>query len=117
MAERRRVTEEDVRVTEALIADSFDRLKSSIAHAPGDALRPALDVVREHPFAATATAVGAGALAYKLLRMAAPRSRSGAKGRSLKSSMASQLLALATPYVASYLEQQLGRALAGRKES
>ena len=117
MAERKRVTEEDVRVTEALIADSFARLKRSVAEAPEDALRPALDIVREHPFAAAATAAGAGALAYQLLRLVAPRPRSGAKGRSLKSGLTSQLLALAMPDVASYLEQQLGRALAGRKES
>ena len=40
MGTHRRVTEEDLHVTEALIADSFGRLKRSIAEAPHEAIRP-----------------------------------------------------------------------------
>ena len=51
MEGHRRVTEEDLHVTEALIADSFGRLKRSIAEAPHEAIRPAANMIREHPFA------------------------------------------------------------------
>jgi hypothetical protein len=69
MGMHRRVTEEDLHVTEALIADSFGRLKRSIAEAPHEAIRPATDMIREHPFATTTAAAGAGVIMFQLAKI------------------------------------------------
>ena len=117
MGTHRRVTEEDLHITEALIADSFGRLKRSIAEAPHDAVRPAADLIREHPFASTAAAAGAGVLMFELAKAFAPRPsrKKERKGGAFGAGLLGQLTSLAAPYVASMLQQQLGRALAGER--
>ena len=45
MKNRRRVTEEDLRITEALIAQSYSRLKQSVIQTPSRAANP---LVRQH---------------------------------------------------------------------
>jgi hypothetical protein len=118
MGAPRRVTEEDIHVTEALIADSFLRLKRSIAEAPHAAVRPAANLVREHPFAATAAAAGAGVVAFQLAKMMfpsrAPRKVSR-RGRGVGIDVLGPLLSLATPYITSMLQQQLGKLLSGER--
>jgi hypothetical protein len=113
----RRVTEEDVHVTEALIADSFSRLKRSLAEAPHEAVRPATSLIREHPLAAAAAAAGTGVIAFQLIRMFAPgpSHREHDKKGGMATGLMGQLLSLAAPYIASMLQQQLGRALAGER--
>lgn len=117
MEGRRRVTEEDLHVTEALIADSFGRLKKSIAEAPHEAVRPAANLIREHPFVAAAAAAGAGMVAFQVFRMVAPGpAPKGQEKRGDKSSgLIAQLLPMAAPYIASMLQQQLGKALSGER--
>lgn len=125
MEKRKKVTEEDIHITEALIADSFSRIKKSVIQAPHDLVRPATNIVKEHPFATTATAAGAGIVAYQLIRLFMPRVvvkevqvqpqaevKGVARGRS---DMTSQLLSLATPYIASYLQQYVGKIIAGER--
>jgi len=111
------VTEEDLHVTEALIADSFGRLKKSITDAPHEAVRPASNLIREHPFITTAAAAGIGVVAFQAFRMMAPRK--AAKGQEkrggLSSGLVGQLLTLAAPYIASTLQQQLSHALSGER--
>ncbi|HUL62406.1 MAG TPA: hypothetical protein VLT35_05030 [Methanocella sp.] len=122
MANHRHVTEEDLHVTEALIADSVARLKRSVREAPHEAIRPAADVIREHPFAATAAAAGAGVLMFQVARMLAPATRrrkepkAGGKGRGIGGEIMGQLMALAAPYLVSMLQQQLGKAISGSGE-
>jgi hypothetical protein len=118
MEGHRRVTEEDIHVTEALIADSFGRLKKSIAEAPHEAVRPAANIIREHPFIAAATAAGVGMVAFQMFRMVAPgpapKGQEKKRGGLLPDLMG-QLLPMAAPYMASMLQQQVGKALSGQR--
>lgn len=125
MEKRRRVTEEDLHVTEALIAESFGKIKQSVLSAPRNAVQPATSLIREHPFATAATAAGAGLVAYELIRLVTPRvvmkeisvqpqvevKEAGRR----REDMTSQLLALATPYLVGYLQQYVGRMVSGER--
>ena len=118
MGAHRRVTEEDLHVTEALIADSFARLKRSVAEAPHAAIRPAADMIKEHPFATTAAAAGAGVIAFQLARMmfgGGGHHKEARRGRGIGMDALGPLLSLAAPYVTSMLQQQLGKALSGER--
>jgi hypothetical protein len=118
MGTPRRVTEEDLHVTEALIADSFARLKRSIAEAPHEAIRPATNVIREHPFATTAVAAGAGVILFQMAKMMfasrAPH-KEAHRGKGIGMDVMGPLLSLAAPYITSMLQQQLGKALSGER--
>jgi hypothetical protein len=118
MGAHRRVTEEDLHVTEALIADSFARLKRSVAAAPHEAIRPAADIIREHPLAATAAAAGAGVIAFQLVKaMLGSRAhhKEAPRGRGIGIDVLGPLMSLAAPYITSVLQQQLGKALSGER--
>ena len=69
MVNHRRVTEEDLLVTEALIARSYGKLKQSFVQAPSRALNAAGKTAGEHPYATAAMAVVAGAALYGIFRM------------------------------------------------
>jgi hypothetical protein len=116
MGAHRRVTEEDLHVTEALISDSFARLKTSIAEVPHEAIRPASNLIREHPFAATAAAAGAGVVAFQLVKVmfaAGGHHKEAHRGRGIGTGIMAQLIPLVAPYITSALQQQLGKALSG----
>jgi hypothetical protein len=116
MGAHRRVTEEDLHVTEALISDSFGRLKRSIAEAPHEAIRPASNLIREHPFAATAAAAGGGLIAFQLVKVmlgAGGHRKEARRGGGLGAGIMAQIIPLVTPYITSALQQQLGKALSG----
>jgi hypothetical protein len=118
MGAHRRVTEEDLHVTEAMIADSFARLKRSVAEAPHEAIRPAANVIREHPLAATATAAGAGVIAFQLIKVilgSRAHHKEARRGRGGGIDALGPLMSLAAPYVTSILQQQLGKALSGER--
>jgi hypothetical protein len=115
MASRRRVTEEDAHVTEALIAESFGRLKKSITDAPHEAVRPATNIIRQHPFITTAAAAGIGIAAFEVFRIMAPRvAPKGTEKRGGASpGFLAQIWPLVAPYITTALQQQLGNALSG----
>jgi hypothetical protein len=118
MGAHRRVTEEDLHVTEALIADSFARLKRSVAEAPHEAIRPAANIIREHPLAATAAAAGAGVIAFQLAKVmmgSRAHHKEAHKGKGIGIDILGPLMSLAAPYVTSVLQQQLGKALSGER--
>jgi hypothetical protein len=120
MENRRRITEEDLLVTEKLIAESYGRLKKSIVKAPARVLVPVSQAISEHPLEAAATAVGGGIAAYGIARMVAPRNgaeegkkRHGKKKRGRRRhdplmEILSALLPLAIPYITGYLEKYMG---------
>ena len=120
MENRRRVTEEDLLITEALISQSYGQLKQSVVMVPTRACRSLGQTVRKHPFATAAAAVIAGAGMYGIFKMMSSRS-SGleAPGRSHVSpqndmkrpNMMHELLLLmiplAAPYIMDYIRKYL----------
>ncbi|MDD1666698.1 MAG: hypothetical protein LUQ23_04100 [Methanomicrobiales archaeon] len=123
MEKRRRVTEEDLLVTEALIAESYGRLKRSVARAPYRALRSAGGAVLEHPLAAAATATVGGILAYQVLRMVMPRGAGRGRSPSAEAKGAGshdparEVLSMVLPVVAPYIVGYIREALGGTPES
>jgi hypothetical protein len=113
---RRQVTEEDILMTEAMIARSYGRLKQSVVQAPSQALGSLGKTVKNHPFAAAATAVGAGITLYGLFRV---MTRQGAGSREqgsrpdMKMKILWMILPMVTPYIAGYLEKYVGRIFSG----
>ena len=120
MENRRRITEKDLLVTEALIAESFGRLKKSMVEVPARALVPISQIISEHPLEAAATAVGGGIAAYGIARMVTPyncaeegKKRHGKKKRARRCrdpvmDILLALLPLAIPYITGYLEKYMG---------
>jgi hypothetical protein len=124
---RRRITGEDLLVTEALVAESYGRLKRSVARAPSRALRSAGKAVLRHPFMAAAAGALAGILAFGLFGLMRPRGggrdprggpddagKKAAESRpDLGMEILSAVLPLAAPYVADLIRSSLDRVLAG----
>ncbi|OPY25809.1 MAG: hypothetical protein A4E28_02948 [Methanocella sp. PtaU1.Bin125] len=102
-------------MTEALIAESFGRLKKSVTDAPHQAIRPASSLIQDHPFISVAAAAGIGIAAFQVFRMMAPRK--AAKGEEKRggggASILGQVWPMVAPYVTSMLQQQLSHALTG----
>jgi len=120
MENRRRVTEEDLLITEALISQSYGQLKQSVVMVPTRACRSVGQTVRQHPFATAAAAVIAGAGMYGIFKMMSSRSTGlEAPGRSRVSqqndmkrpNMMHELLLLmiplAAPYIMDYIRKYL----------
>lgn len=115
----KRVTEEDLKATEAMLARSFSNMKSSVTRIPSDMVKPVTSTVKEHPFASLAAAAGIGLIAYELIRLMTPRVvtrevKVGPQGEvkeRARSSLTSQIMAFAAPYVISYLQQEITRFL------
>ena len=129
MESRRRITEEDLLVTEAFIADSYGRLKQSVIQAPSRAYRSVGQTVREHPFAAAATAVVAGVVVYGMIKLITSRaSVQEAQGISrvtmqkdtsrpdLMHEMLLMMIPLVAPYITGYLQKYIGRILSGERD-
>jgi hypothetical protein len=129
MENHRRVTEDDLLITEALIAESVGRLKQSVAQAPSRALGSLSGTIRKHPFAAAATAVVAGAVVFGIIRLitsrasvkeSQERSRNTVQrtaGRSdLMQEMMSMVFPLVAPYLMGYFQKYIGRILSGERE-
>ncbi len=124
MENHRRITEEDLLVTEALIAKSYGRLKKNVLEAPARALGPISKTISEHPFEAAATAVGGGIAAYGIARMISSQSAYGNKKRHGKKKKAkrchdpmteilSAIIPLALPYITGYIEKYMGTSREG----
>jgi hypothetical protein len=121
MNNRRRVTEEDLLVTEALIAQSYGQLKQSVIQAPSRMYRSLGETAREHPYATAATAVVAGAAVYGIIKkMSSHTPVQKAQGNSRPSQqdetcrpdhmhdMLLMIIPLVAPYITSYIQKYLG---------
>jgi hypothetical protein len=128
MENRRRVTEEDLLITEALIANSYSQLKQSVIQAPSRTCRSIGQTVREHPFATAATAVVAGVAVYgifKLITSRASLQKAQGKERSplqkdtsrsdLIQEMLPVILPLVSPYITGYIQKYLGSIQSGER--
>jgi SLT domain-containing protein len=119
---RRPITEDDVYLTELLIAKSYGNLKHSVARASSDALSSVGDAVggsiRKHPYATAGAAVGAGLLMFMFFKLmnrgrSSRRRKTSEREDRVRSNMTTDILGmlipLAAPYFTAYLEKSLGR--------
>jgi hypothetical protein len=128
MENRKRVTEEDLLRTEALIAESYGQMKQSVIQAPSRALRSAGQTARQHPYATAGMAIVAGVALYGIYTLVtsgsssrgAPRgSGSGLRRDEGRPDLIQQLLPmliplvvpLVVPYVGDTLQKYLGKIL------
>ena len=123
MQRRRPVTEEDLLVTEALIADSYGQLKQSFIQLPSRAYRSVAQTVRKHPYESAATAVGAGAAVYGIINLMTARvcvqepqerpratTRQNDTGRpDLMQEMLPILIPLVVPYITDCIRNYIGK--------
>jgi hypothetical protein len=127
MEKCRRVTEEDLLITEALIAKSYGNLKRSVIQAPSRAFMSVTQTACEHPFATAGTAVVAGAAMYGIFKMMAPRDSAHENpGREqvqkdtgrpdLMHEMLMMMIPLAAPYVTGYIQKYLGNFLSEERD-
>jgi hypothetical protein len=129
MVNRRRITEEDLLVTETLIGESYGQVRQSVAQTPSRALGSFCTTLRKHPFAAAATAVVAGAVLFGIFKLVTSRSSyNEVEGRSrslsqrdssrpdLTQEMLSMIIPLAAPYITGYIQNYIGRILSGKRE-
>jgi len=121
MKNRRRITEEDVLVTEALIAESYGRVKKSVSRAPSQAFGSVSGTISRHPFAAAAIAIAGGIAAYVIISRitshvsVAEQKRSGNRP-DLVHEILSMVIPVAAPYVTGYIQKNIGRILSGERE-
>jgi len=121
---RRQITEEDILVTEAMIARSYGRLKRSVVQAPSRAFSSAGETVRKHPFATAAAAVGAGIALFGLFRLitrlGTREKDAGSRERGSRPDMTRQILSmiipLAAPYVTGYLKNYMAKVFSGERD-
>ncbi|HVP24395.1 MAG TPA: hypothetical protein VMS81_00250 [Methanomicrobiales archaeon] len=125
MEKRRQVTEEDLLVTEEMIARSYAGLKQSVRQAPSQALGSLGTTVRKHPVASAAAAIGAGIAIYGLFRLvtrhrAVRENVTGSREQRSRPDMTMEILSMiipvVTPYIAGYLQKYMGRAFSGDRD-
>lgn len=129
MKNRKRVTEEDLRITEALIGESYCNLKKSVILAPSRAFKSVGETVCEHPYATAGTAVVAGAAIYGIIRMMSPPAsarkspehehgarQNDACRKDPMQEMLAMMIPLVTPYLAGYLQKYLGNFFSGETD-
>jgi len=129
MENRKRITEEDLLVTEALIAQSYGQLKQSVIQAPSRALRSAEMTARPPPCAPAGVAIVAGVALYGIFKMvtssppsrgASGGGRSGLKNDAgypdLLQQMLPMLIPLVVPYIGGYIQKYLGNIYSGERD-
>jgi hypothetical protein len=119
---RRQITEEDILITEALIARSYGRLKRSVVQAPSQVLSSMGKTIAQHPFATAAAAGGAGITLYELFRLmnkqgAVKENVAGSREQKCRPDMRMEILAMiipiVAPYIAGYLQKYVGKIFSG----
>jgi hypothetical protein len=128
MENRRRITEEDLLVTEALIAASYSQLKQSVVQAPSRALKSAGQTVRDHPYATVATIVVAGVALYGIFKIMSSRPSSddvrhnpqisrqkNTGSMDLLQELLPLIMPMVTPYIMGYIQKYLGKIQSGNR--
>jgi len=129
MVNRRHVTEEDLLITEALIAESYGQLKQSFIQAPSRAYRSVGQTVREHPVATAATAGIAGVVMYGMIKLIPSRASVQEVQRRSRVTMQKDtdrpdlihemlvmMLPLVAPYLTGYIQKYIGSILSGERD-
>lgn len=118
MESNRRITKEDLLVTESLIAQSYSELKQSVIQNPFSVCKTVGKTVRDHPIATAATAVVAGIAVYgifQLMTSRAPTKEAQQRSRvtrqkdtnntDLIREMIPVIIPIVTPYITTYLQK------------
>ena len=131
MESHRRITEDDLRITETLIAGSYLRTKQSVMQAPHRAYRSGEQIVRDHPYASAATVVVAGLVIYGIISMKGAHT-SGARTPGSSAEFVQQqpsscldlmpeilaiLIPLISPYITGYIQKYVEIILAKEQGS
>ena len=120
MEKRKPITEEDVRMTEQMIARSFENLKQSAVQTSRRSLRSAGGSLIRNPYAVAGAAIGGGILLYGIYRLvtrngsakkvsAVERPSSSMSGVTL--GLLSLIIPFVKPYVTAYIENTVGKRL------
>jgi hypothetical protein len=130
MVNRRRVTEEDLRVTEKFIAESYGAMKQSVIQVPSRASRSLGQTIRDHPFAAAGAAVAGGIIVYGIIKLLMSRSsgqESGGRsltgrnyenrGPDITHEILSMMIPVVAPYVTGYIQKYISRMMSGEHDS
>ena len=128
METRKRITEEDLLITEALIGKSYGQLKQSVTQVPSRAFRSAGQTARQHPYATAGAAIVAGVALYGIFKMmTSPASSHGASagsgpsqkkdtgGSCLMQQMLPMLIPLVAPYIGGYIQKFMGTMYSGER--
>jgi hypothetical protein len=115
---RRPITEDDVLLTELLIARSYGNLKKSVVRTSFNAIGSVGGTLKKHPCATAGAAVGAGILLSGLIALmfrggSGRRRDDGDRDRASRPDMGREIFSLLmpviTPYITAYLEKFMGR--------
>jgi hypothetical protein len=123
MIPRKNVTEEDLKATEARLNASFNGFKGALLNIPAEAAKPVTEKVKAHPFLTIVAAASVGFALYKLLDVLIPRTKVVNREikvqpqvevreeytPSLASTLRSEAISMATPYIKSFLQNELSR--------
>ena len=117
---RRQITEEDLLVTESLIAESYGQLKKSVVQAPHLALGFVGGTIRKHPFAAATVAIAGGIAAYGIFTWiakgsASPRQKKEQNPPDLMKEMLLIFLPLAAPHIVTLIQKYVGNFIQSGK--
>ena len=120
MKNRKQITEEDLLVTEALIAESYGRLKRSVVQTPHRAFGSVGGTIRRHPYAAATVAIAGGIAAYSIVtRMTSHTAGAGQKKEQSHPDLMKEMLViflpLAAPHIVSFIQKYLGSFLNSAK--
>ncbi len=119
MERRKPITEEDIRMTEKMIARSFGNLKQSAVQTSRRSLRSATGKITQNPYAVAGAAVGAGILIYGIFRLMSRKGpdrkeRAVDRRSSSRSGVTMELLPLIIPLVKPYVTAYLGNYMGKR---
>lgn len=120
MEKRRQVTEEDLLLTEALIAKSYGQLKQAVTQTPARVYESLSQTAREHPYETAAAGVVAGVAVCGIIKM----KTSGSPGpdqerirvtiqkdtnrQDMMREMLPILMPMVAPYLAGYIRKYFG---------
>ena len=129
MKSRRPINEDDILLTEMLIARSYGDLKRSVVRVSSDTLGSLGEsvggTIKKHPYATAGAAIGAGILLYGLFRLmkggsSGKREKQNGRGQATRSDMSgeiiSMILPILTPYLTTYIEKYLGTMLSKKHD-
>jgi len=129
MENRRRVTEEDLRITEKLIAESYGTMKQSVIQIPSRASRSLGQTIRDHPFAAAGAAVAGGIIVYGIIKLltfrdsgqeSGGRSRTGRNYETRRPDITHEILSMmipmAAPYITGHIQKYISRMMSGQRD-